>query len=162
MIGTEVAAAIIAARKAIGEAEAILAAAREAFGIKERRRAGPLARKFTPAPLPEPVVGDLWMLSDAEQDEVRAAVIMLRLVKLKRRDAFLRAAGLHLLALRAERDRAEWLDITAHEVGLRQARVYELIGLARGKSAEKLRQIARERQQKKRAKSKLAKLSWKH
>jgi hypothetical protein len=147
--------AITAARKALAEGEAIVAAARCDYNIT-RTRPGVLARQFRPAPPPEPEGPD-YFLSDREQDHARAAVMMLRLARLmhgRRRTAYYRAAGRHLEFLQRDRDRAEWVEIIHHEAALRPSRAYELMALARGDSTVAAqREAARNRKRKSRAKT---------
>jgi hypothetical protein len=154
-IGNPAAEIFAAARKAIAEGEAIVAAAKRDYRIT-RTRPSFLARQFRPAPPPEPEGPD-YFLSDREQDHARGAVMMLRLARLmhgRRRTAYYRAAGRHLEVLHRHRDRAEWVEIIHHEAALRPSRAYELMALARGDSTvETQREAARNRQRKSRAKS---------
>jgi len=151
--------ALAAARKAVAEGNAIIAAMRQRYRMTGRLRPGPLARQFRPAPKPEPEGPD-YFLTDREQDDARGARVMLRLARLVcgSRMAFYRAAGGHLEALRRHRDRAEWAEIIRHECALRPSRAYELMALARGdRTLEALRKSARDRQRKSRDKSTAAK-----
>ncbi|MBO0715842.1 MAG: hypothetical protein J2P55_00705 [Rhizobiales bacterium] len=153
-IGNPATEALAAARKALAEGEAIVAAARRDYKIT-RSRPGQLTRQFRPTPKPEPEGPD-YFLSDREQDQARAAVTMLRLGRLMRgrATAYYRAAGRYLEALQRDRDRAEWLEIIHHEAGLRASRAYELMALARGDSTVAAqREAARNRKRKSRAKS---------